>query len=69
MFIEIAVLLAVIALLLYKKLKAKANFFVQRNVKYDKYRPSLWTFIDFLLQRKSFFDAIIEIYRKFEGEK
>lgn len=68
MIIESIALLAVIALLLYKWAMAKANYFVDRNVKYDKYIPLLGSFKDIFLRTKSFNDMIIALHRKFDGE-
>ncbi|KAL5283301.1 hypothetical protein ACFFRR_005903 [Megaselia abdita] len=69
MIIETIALLAVISFLLYKWAMTKANYFIDRNVKYDNYIPLFGSFKDLLLRRKSFIDLIVDLHKKFEGEQ
>lgn len=69
MFIETVALLAVIGFLIFKWAMTKANFFVDRNVKYDTYIPFLGMYKDLLFRKKSFVDMIVDLYRKFDGEQ
>lgn len=69
MFLETVALLAIIAFLIYKWAEARGSYFVDRNVKYDKFIPLLGRFKDLFLRRKAFSDMIISLHRKFEGEQ
>ncbi|KAL5283300.1 hypothetical protein ACFFRR_005903 [Megaselia abdita] len=69
MIIETIALLAVIAFLLYKWTMTKANYFVDRNVKYDRFIPIFGSFLDIFLKRKSIIDMIVELHTKFSGEQ
>lgn len=69
MFIETLALLAIIAFLLYKWAMPKYNYFVDRNVKYDKFVPLLGSFKDLILMRKSIIDLIVDFYNEFDGEQ
>lgn len=69
MFIETIALLAVIVFLFYKWTIPKSNYFIGRNVKYDKYIPLLGSMKGVFLRTKSINDVIIDLYKKFEGEQ
>lgn len=69
MIIETIALLVVIGFLLYKWESKKANYFVGRNVKYDKYKPLIIMIKDIALRKKSVNEIIVDLYRKFDGEK
>lgn len=69
MFLESVALLAIIAFLFYKWAKVRGSYFVDRNVKYDKFIPLLGSFKDLFLRKTSFSDMIIAIHKKFDGEQ
>lgn len=68
MIIELSLFIVLIVLLIYRQIRKKSSYFVDRNVKYDKFIPVLGTFKDAFLRKKSFFEVISEVHNKFEGE-
>lgn len=69
MFTETAILLCVIILLFYKWKEEKTKYFVDRNVKYDKFVPFLGTFKEIATKKLSILDMIRNLYTKFDGEQ
>ena len=69
MFFEIIILITLIVLLIYKLVRDKANYFIGRNVKYDKYVPILGSYREMSLKKISILEAMDNLYKKFPTEK
>lgn len=68
MFVEILLCFGIIACFSYKWFKAKANYFIDRNVQYDKYFPLYAILEAIVIKKSSILDLIIDKYKQFDGE-
>lgn len=69
MLSETVALLVIVVFLLYKWVSRNANYFKGKNVKYDTFRPFVGSYKDLVIGKKSMRDTIIDIYKKFDGER
>lgn len=69
MLLETVALLVIVIFLLYKWVSRNANYSKDKNVKYDKFRPFVGSYKDMVIGTKSMRDTIIDIYKKFDGER
>lgn len=69
MFLETIALLVILIFLLYKWVSKNADHFKGKNVKYDTFRPFVGSYKDLVIGKKSMRDTVIDLYKKFDGEK
>lgn len=69
MFFETLGLSLILIFLFYKWISKDANYFKDKNIKHDKFRPFVGSFKDLVLGKKSMRDTVIGLYKKYEGER